>query len=260
MSAKLIEVPAATLQAKVPAMFTKVNRLMSQDYKHIVTSELVAIMRESGYVPTFADQDRPTRRDPALVRHQIRMTHESLLGAKVNDTIPQVIITNSHNGRTKLSLAAGFFRLVCENGMMAGSAYNNNRLTHLADIREQIAAVIADVQLQTERGVNVIGDWQSINLTARRQGALAKAGLVLRFGKEAAKGYDTKQVLVARRNEDEGDDLWRVFNRVQESVVRGGMGGVSANGRKTTARALAGITSQNEINRGLWDAAEKMAA
>jgi hypothetical protein len=50
----------------------------------------------------------------------------------------------------------------------------------------------------------------------------AERALELRFPKGAPNGVEPEQLLTCRRAEDVGDDLWRVTNRVQENVLRGG--------------------------------------
>jgi hypothetical protein len=66
-----------------------------------------------------------------------------------------------------------------------------------------------------------------------------------------------------RRPEDHGNDLWTVYNRAQEAVIRGGMQGriIGSNGRprKTTVRGIKAIDSELRANRGLFDIARKFA-
>jgi len=66
-----------------------------------------------------------------------------------------------------------------------------------------------------------------------------------------------------RRRDDNGADLWRTFNRVQENAVRGGLSawGHDANGhrRRTTTREVKAIDQDVKLNRALWHLAERMA-
>lgn len=67
------------------------------------------------------------------------------------------------------------------------------------------------------------------------------------------------QVLRAQRSDDVGQDLWRVFNRTQENLVRGGVRGRAATGRRIRTRAVTGISENVGLNRALWTLAEEMA-
>ena len=53
-------------------------------------------------------------------------------------------------------------------------------------------------------------------------------------------------------------DLWAVFNRVQENLVKGGLNGRTANGRNQRTRPVQGIDQNLRLNRALWLLAEGM--
>ena len=53
------------------------------------------------------------------------------------------------------------------------------------------------------------------------QQAFAKAALTYRFGEEHQPVTEA-QILTPRRSEDRQDDLWSVFNRCQENLLKGG--------------------------------------
>ena len=57
----------------------------------------------------------------------------------------------------------------------------------------------------------------------------------------------------ARRSQDQSNNMWTVFNRAQESLIRGGVR-VGPNNRK--ARAVGSINTSLEINTKLWELAE----
>jgi hypothetical protein len=101
--------------------------------------------------------------------------------------------------------------------------------------------------------------WQRTKLSERQQRALARAALVKRFNgdEKLALQYDPDSLLVPLREADKGDDLWRVFNRIQEHSMRGQFTGATANGRNTRARALTGITREIGFNEWLWAEAAK---
>jgi hypothetical protein len=51
-----------------------------------------------------------------------------------------------------------------------------------------------------------------------------------------------------------------VFNRVQENLIKGGVAGRAATGRRTTTRAVGGVTENVKLNKALWTLADSMAA
>ena len=52
--------------------------------------------------------------------------------------------------------------------------------------------------------------------------------------------------------DDNHEDLWSTFNRVQENLVKGGLSGRSANGRQQRTRPVQGIDQNVRLNRALW--------
>ena len=54
-------------------------------------------------------------------------------------------------------------------------------------------------------------------------------------------------------------DLWTTYQRVQENLIKGGLSGRNAKGRRRThARAVRGIDGDVKLNRALWVMAETM--
>jgi hypothetical protein len=72
------------------------------------------------------------------------------------------------------------------------------------------------------------------------------------------------QLLVPRRREDIGNDLWRTFNVTQEAVLKGGLSGIrrDAEGRRVrrvSTREIKGIDQGTQLNRALWQLGQRMA-
>lgn len=98
---------------------------------------------------------------------------------------------------------------------------------------------------------------QSLLLPPPAQQALANAALTYRFG-EGHQPVTTAQVLTPRRREDYGQDLWTVWNTLQENLLKGGLPGRTAQGKRTHTRAVKGIDGDVKLNRALWVMAEQM--
>ena len=67
-------------------------------------------------------------------------------------------------------------------------------------------------------------------------------------------------MLQPRRYADNGTDLWKTFNRVQENLTKGIRGRVDrSTGQRTGSRGIKSIDGDVKLNRALWAMAEKMA-
>lgn len=67
-----------------------------------------------------------------------------------------------------------------------------------------------------------------------------------------------QQILSPRRWQDESNDLWTTYQRIQENLIKGGLSGRSAKGGRTHTRAVRGIDGDVKLNRALWVMAEAM--
>ena len=86
----------------------------------------------------------------------------------------------------------------------------------------------------------------------------ARAALALKYDEATPAPITESQVLMPRRHDDSRRDLWSVFNRTQENLIKGGLSGRSANGRRQHTRPVQGIDSDVRLNRALWLLADGM--
>ena len=98
--------------------------------------------------------------------------------------------------------------------------------------------------------------FEKTSLTDNQRSEFAKNAINLRWGK----GHDNitvQDMLYATRDADRGNSLWKVFNVVQEKLLRGGMVYNLPTGRQQTVRALTNIDEQVKVNKNLWELAEQ---
>lgn len=248
------------VRKQAPAVFGHVAKHMTDRYEMVHTSDLLEQLVDRGFMITSAKQERATKRDPLTVRHMITLVHERALAEpSFKEGLPTLLLWNSHNGRTLLRLAAGFYRLVCSNGLIVGTTEQEFAFRHAVKPLEQLPQALELVAERQELALTNMRNWQQIELSDRKVISFAERAAALRFGAEAAGAYDRDAILSTRRPEDAGSNLWRVMNRVQENLMRGGVDGKSKTGRKVTSRAVNNITLDLEFNKGLWQLAEEFA-
>ncbi len=77
--------------------------------------------------------------------------------------------------------------------------------------------------------------------------------------KPITSGRITKeQVLQPRRWADKKDDLWTVYQRLQENLIKGGLSGRNAKGKRARTCSVNGIDGDIKLNKALWVMTEKM--
>jgi hypothetical protein len=239
---------------------TEAHESRSDRYAYIPTMTVIDGLRNEGFEVYAVGQNR-TRIEGKrnFTKHVVRMRHASMLAPKVGDSIAEIILTNSHDGSSGYQLSSGFYRLVCSNGMVVGNAQNDISVRHSGNVMDNViegaTRVLDDLQIGMER----ISQFQGIQLNREEQVVLANAALQLRYDNPAEAPIVASSLLTARRWDDRANDLWSTFNRIQESVIKGGVRGRNANGRRMSTRAVTGVTEDLKLNKALWSLADGMA-
>ena len=254
-----LELSAKQIKFAAPSVYADTHA-MSNRYNLINTGELLEAMHDSGFVPVDAKQDRAARRDPDTQIHHVTLRHQSYMSQTgVGDRIPEIHLVNSHNGRTKFRMFAGFYRLVCSNGLVVGRDVFRHEIRHVGVPAEEAIRCAIDMTDQLGLIAEQLSSWSRLELNSTEQVAFARDAAELRWG-ATAEQYKPSDLLAARRDEDKGDDLWRVFNRVQEATTKGGLKGMSATNRVVSTRPITQIERNISFNRDLWTLAEEYAA
>ncbi|ENI4206396.1 DUF945 domain-containing protein [Salmonella enterica] len=244
------------LMQYTPSVFGEDKHASRSDrYSYIPTITLLENLRREGFEPFFACQSRvrdPGRRD--YTKHMLRLRRA---GQITGQQVPEIIILNSHSGESSFQLLPGVFRSVCTNSLVCGQSLGEIRVPHRGDIAGKVIEGAYDVLGVFERVEEKREAMQSLLLPPPAQQALAKAALTYRFGEEHQPVAAT-QILTPRRYEDRKDDLWSVFNRIQENLLKGGLPGRTAKGKRSHTRAVNGIDGDVKLNRALWVMAEQM--
>ncbi|EBA8673666.1 DUF945 domain-containing protein [Salmonella enterica subsp. enterica serovar Miami] len=244
------------LMQYTPSVFGEDKHASRSDrYSYIPTITLLENLRREGFQPFFACQSRvrdPERRD--YTKHMLRLRRA---GQITGQQVPEIIILNSHGGESSFQLLPGMWRQVCANGLVCGQSFGEIRVPHRGDIAEKVIEGAYEVLSVFDRVEEKREAMQSLLLPPPAQHTLAKAALTYRFGEEH-QPVTTAQVLTPRRREDYGQDLWTVWNTLQENLLKGGLPGRTVQGKRTHTRAVNGIDGDVRLNRALWVMAEQM--
>ena len=243
---------------------------MSNRYAFVPTINIIEGMIKSGFMPFSATQSltRIEGKQP-FAKHMLRFRHQDAAQTlAVGDIIPEVVLVNSHDGECTFRLMAGLYRLACSNGLMVAEGVIASIIVrHTGNILQDVVNGSHQLTENAGKGLNTVKAWQQLQLTDGEQHAFASAAHTLRFADAEGKTttpITADQLLAPRRYADNGSDLWKTFNRVQENVIAGGLRGIQRdeNGnrvRRVSTRAVKGIDADVRLNRGLWMLADKMA-
>lgn len=234
----------------------------SDRYTYIPTVQVLDALRREGFEPFAAYQGNvrdDSRRD--FTKHMLRLRHVRDIerGAQVGATVNEIILLNSHDGSTSYQMMAGCFRFVCANGMVIGDTSHDVRVRHSGDVVSNVIEGAYEVLEHFDTVTESRDRMQAIQMSREEQTLFARSALMIKYDDPDGAPIRAEQLNRPRRVEDTGADLWSSFNRVQEAVVRGGLPGQSASGRRMRTREIKGISENIQVNRALWALAEGMA-
>ena len=253
------------IRAVAPSVFAVAPQAgVSERYAFVPTSQIVSRLRESGWSPVMASQqfvrlDERRGFQKHLLRFQRRETQ-----AVVGEYTPELVLINSHDRSSAYQLHAGLFRFVCGNGMIVADAtFERVSIRHSGftpdEVIEASFKLLENVPAITAR----VEAFKQRQLTNEEIATFSEAALKLRFEDTDKAPINHHRLLDCRRNEDTGNDLWHVFNRVQEHLIRGGQRDwlrKREDGRRfPRTRAITGLDQNIRINRELWNLAERVA-
>jgi len=227
-------------------------------YTFIPTIHVLDGLRKEGFQPFEVRQTRvkdQSRRE--FTKHMVRLRHATSIEAAVGEEVPEIVLINSHDGSSSYQLLAGFFRMVCSNGLIAGDICNDIRVRHSGNVIDDVIEGSFRVLDNVEEIGSRIETYKAIELKPQEQALFANAALQLRWEDKAP--VEADRILRARRFADNKTDLWTTFNRVQENMIKGGVSGRSATGRRMSTRAVGGVNENVKLNRALWTLADGLA-
>ena len=153
--------------------------------------------------------------------HFIKMEHPdfNIKNSKgQTEAIATMNISNTCNGSKPMELDLGAYRQVCSNGLIAHTSYSNAKVPHSEKGQHSLNEILCDLGIRTQGVMEEFNKLKETQLTPAQAMNLATQAADARFGK--GHRIDVSQLLNVVRDEDKGDDVWTVFNRIQENLTQ----------------------------------------
>jgi len=241
----------------VPAIgATAPSDKVSKTYQFVSSQDILKRVNKDGWLITnVSAQNRSL-----YAQHRVTLVHEDYLEKARNregEGIPRIEMFNSHNLTKRLMFAIGYFKFVCSNGLIAASGPAETiRTRHrFSDDRlGQIMQQVSDISSRFPAITNTIDTFKTRELSIEEQQSFAQYAIKGRFNYRPAmpkRFHDMSRnadcLLAHRREEDNGNTTWQVFNRVQENLMSGVEG---------FSRPIRGYSDSVRVNQLLWKGAE----
>ena len=250
--------PLTTQELKqlAPSIFTtQPSNKVSDKYTFMPTTRIIEDLNKLGWDPYEASQRKSrTAIDSMFTKHLIRFRNKSV--GQLGDSIPEVVLTNSHDGRNSFNLHAGLFRLVCMNGLIiANTTFDQVKIKHQWYNMEEITKVTNSMMDKIPTIITNINEMDSRNLSEKEKRSFAKKAMLTRWPK-GNEMLDIDDMLQSVRVGDKGDSVWKVYNVVQEKLIKGGLVFNNHREKIQKLRPIINIDRKVEVNKNLWELAE----
>ena len=134
------------IKEKASSIFTTTGAPgTSQKYSHISTKQIIDDMEELGWGVVDAKQVR-ARKGEGFQKHLVVFRNNDLFieGADGDNVFPQILLTNSHDGKNAFTFTAGLFRMICENGLVISTQeFENMKIRHYGYDFTELQTVIS---------------------------------------------------------------------------------------------------------------------
>lgn len=260
----LTEEELKTLPVASKTMYQKDG--LTDKYEFSSTLSIVNKLMEHGWKISKSYQRNITKSTKLdnykFAKHWITFRkEEKLKDLKVDDVLPQIYVLNSHDGTTALKFESGLYRVVCSNGLVTPS----KDLIHLKlrHSKEKISQLNEFLNLYLDtlgNTINHVNNMSKIELNEDEKMEFANISSNLRWGQYIPK-INLKEIIIPRRYEDNKNDLWTVYNVIQENLTKGGIKGLgdkvckTGEIKKIKTRKLIDENKYISFNSDIWQLA-----
>lgn len=195
-----------------------IQRIKTKEF-YIPTLDVIEKLQDEGWQISGVNEQRGKNRK--ITNNYVQMQHPdfAIKNSKgKNEALASLTITNSCNGAQPMKLDLGAYRQVCSNGLIAfEQAAESEVIKHVQINYNNLDQFIANVSRKTSTVLNKFEQLKNTNLSAPDMRRLANEAASLRYNN--LEDINIDDLLSVNRIEDEGNDLWTVFNRIQENLI-----------------------------------------
>ena len=254
------------LKKECPLAFASepTNPDVSGRYLFVNTETIIDDLDKLGWKPVQAAQRKSRGNSTIFSKHMIAFQNPDIkiTGKDGDDSFPRIIMTNSHDGMQAFKFSVGIFRLVCSNGLVvADEQFSEFKIKHKGYTFSELRGVVNQAVADLPNKVQVLNDMKKRVLTQDEKNKLALDAMLIRAGIEPGSdkakkfNYDDEtieDILDPKRDEDKGDDLWRVFNVVQEKITQGDFHAALTGAKVRKVRKIKSFEKDLKVNKELF--------
>lgn len=195
-----------------------VQKIKTKEF-YIPTLDVITKLQNEGWQLKGVDEQRGKNRK--ISSNYVQMQHPDF-AVKNNkgkdEAYTSITISNSCNGSKPLEMNIGMFRQVCSNGLIRfDEQAEQEKIKHIEVNYMNLDRFITSVTNKTSKLLTEVNEMKRKGLSIEDMRKLAIEAASLRYSNLDDINID--DLLVVNRVEDESNDLWTVFNRIQENLT-----------------------------------------
>ena len=185
---------------------------------YIETLDVVKMLQNEGWELSGVDEYRNKQRK--VVSHFLQLHHNDfqIITNGKKDAVASITLSNSCNGKKPLEMSLGVYRQVCSNGLIVREDFATERFRHIQVDYNNLLNKINLFGNKVDKVLNKFNDLKQHTLDNNLMRKFAIEAASLRFAPEEVNSR-VEDLLRVSRLEDEGNNLWAVYNRVQENLT-----------------------------------------
>ena len=248
------------IKNSAPLIFAEqpTNPDVSNKYLFVNTETIIDDLEKLGWLPVQAAQRKSRKSEGTIFsKHMVAFQNPEIkiTSQDGDDAYPRILLTNSHDGMQAFKFSVGIFRLVCSNGLVvADEQFSDFKIKHKGYTFGELRKVVKQAVEDLPNRVQVMNDMKNRILSEEEKRKLALDAMLIRAGVKTL-DYDSEtidDILEPKRKEDVGDDLWRVFNVVQEKITQGEFHAALKGAKVRKVRKIKSFEKDMKVNKELF--------
>lgn len=202
--------------------FIKNTQKHNPPQHYIETLNPIQLLQKEGWELYGVAEDR-NKRNRKITSNYAQMRHPGLNFLDKNgkkEALATITISNSCNGKKPLELDLGMFRLVCSNGLISKDSITSKKIKHTEINYNNLESYVATINDHYSSLSNTLEKFRNKNLSSKDIRDFAYQAARMKFKSNKIEEDYIDNLLKVDRKEDIGNNIWSVFNRVQESLTQ----------------------------------------
>jgi hypothetical protein len=195
-----------------------VQRIKQKEF-YIPTLDVITKLQDEGWrISGVAEQRGKNRK---ITSNYVQLQHPdfAVQNSKGKDeAFTSITLSNSCNGNRPLQMSLGLFRQVCTNGLIKFDQHaETEKIRHIEVNARDLDRFVVSMNGKADKLLTEVNEMKHKGLSIEDMRKLAGEAARLRYTNLDEINID--DLFAVNRVEDESNDLWTVFNRIQENLT-----------------------------------------